>query len=140
MPRKITICLPDSHCNIGGENPTPETACIMCSAASTNWIPREEHTDQIVASLKPLLEHLRMLEVHGVAEAFWKDRLFHILDQLEFSRFSQRILRRDDLQWDALLETRPGEVVPRLPSSQIDRIDRCRNTGNLSKDPQDRRL
>jgi MoaA/NifB/PqqE/SkfB family radical SAM enzyme len=90
-PRKITISLPDSHCNIGGEEPTPETACIMCPRALIGFKPGEEFTDQIVSGVKPFMGHLSTLMICGLAEALWKDRLFEILEQLEFARHADRI-------------------------------------------------
>jgi MoaA/NifB/PqqE/SkfB family radical SAM enzyme len=90
-PHRITITLPDTHCNIGGEEPTPETACIMCPRALIGFKPRPEFTDQIVLSLKPFLGHISALVISGLAEALWKDRLFEILEQLEFARHADRI-------------------------------------------------
>jgi MoaA/NifB/PqqE/SkfB family radical SAM enzyme len=91
-PTKVTISLPDNHCNIGGDNPTPETACIMCGRAQVGYTRAADNTDAITDRVRPLMDRLRVLGITGVAEAFWKDRLFQVLDRLGFSRFADRIL------------------------------------------------
>ena len=91
-PYRVWICLPDTHCNIGGENPTPETACIMCPRASVGFIPREAHTDRIVANIRSIVPHLSAIDISGLSEAFWKDRIFDILEQLGFSEHADRIM------------------------------------------------
>ncbi len=84
-PTEIEFDLPNFHCNIGGTNPNDDNpACIMC-ARSHNYIPEPDHTDVILRNIKPFLSNLNELFVGGVAEPFWKDKIFDILDKLEFN-------------------------------------------------------
>ncbi|WP_197447006.1 SPASM domain-containing protein [Tautonia plasticadhaerens] len=91
-PTALSIALPDRHCNIGGESPTPETACIMCPRAHPGFDPPAgDHTDLIVGRLARLMPHLEELEIHGVAEAFWKARIFDVLDGLGYEAHADRV-------------------------------------------------
>lgn len=86
-PIEVELSLPSTWCNIGGLNPTPDTACIMCPRSSTKYMslqPKEDHTDQLLDILKPAIPHLKSLSVLGVAEPFWKGRVFDVLDKLDW--------------------------------------------------------
>lgn len=90
-PIHIEICLPDKHCNVGGENPTQENpACIMCKRNFEKPY-QQDLTDLFCRKVKPLMPYLRYLSVLGTAEPFWKDEVFKILDKLEFYRYKERI-------------------------------------------------
>lgn len=90
-PTYLEICLPDKHCNVGGEIPTKENpACIMCKRNFTT--PRQEDiTDFLCEKSKPLMSYLKTFCVLGIAEPFWKDATFKIFDKLEFSKFKHQI-------------------------------------------------
>jgi len=90
-PTILEICLPDTHCNVGGEKPTADNpACIMCKR---NWVDpsQPDLTEMLCEKSKPLMPYLKELMVLGIAEPFWKDALFKIYDQLEFYRYKDRI-------------------------------------------------
>lgn len=90
-PMIMEICLPDTHCNVGGENPTPDNpACIMCKR---NWIKphQPDMTDFLCKKAKPVMPYIRELMVLGIAEPFWKDALFKIYEQVEFHRYKHRV-------------------------------------------------
>ena len=86
-PQEIELSLPSTWCNIGGLNPTPDTACIMCPRSSVKYMnsqPKEDYTDQLLDIIKPAIPYLRSLSVLGVAEPFWKGKVFDVLDKLDW--------------------------------------------------------
>lgn len=89
-PTYIEICLPDKHCNVGGEKPNADNpACIMCRR--NFHIPDQpDITDFLCQKVRPLMPHLRHLCVLGIAEPFWKNAAFNIMDRLEFKRYKHQ--------------------------------------------------
>lgn len=93
-PKDIELALPATWCNIGGLNPTPSTACIMCPRSSKDFIKNFSQTDNTEALLdliKPAIPHLTSLSILGVAEPFYKGRLFEIFDKVEFKKYKEQI-------------------------------------------------
>ena len=90
-PTYLEICLPDSHCNIGGLIPTEDKpACIMC--IRNHRKPRQQDiTGFLCAKAKPLMPYLKHLCVLGIAEPFWKDKVFEVFEWLEFPRYKNQI-------------------------------------------------
>ncbi len=92
-PETIEVDVPNTHCNIGGYAPTPETACIMCERAQSDFRPhRSDRLLEALTTLRPLVGHLTRIHVQGVAEAMWQDYFFRVLDALEFDRHRDRVL------------------------------------------------
>lgn len=90
-PTYLEICLPDKHCNVGGENPSPQNpACIMCRR-NFNIPDQKDMTDLMCEKSKPLMPYLKHLCVLGIAEPFWKDAVFKIFEKLEFHRYKDQI-------------------------------------------------
>lgn len=93
-PTMFEIDLPAQHCNIGGETPTEKNpACLMCER---NWkfpeeFYEEDHLKEICEKLKPYVKNLTGLHVQGVAEPFWKDRIFEILEWLNVEPYKEKI-------------------------------------------------
>jgi hypothetical protein len=89
-PLYIEICLPDKHCNVGGETPSNDNpACIMC--IRNFHIPNQpDITDFLCRKVLPLMPHLRHLCVLGVAEPFWKDAAFNIMHRLDFEKYKHQ--------------------------------------------------
>ena len=87
FPSSIEFDLPNTHCNIGGLSPTPESACFMCPRSSPLFRPEPDHSLEIAGHLKCLMPRLSELRVQGTAEPFWKGRIFEILERLEFERY-----------------------------------------------------
>lgn len=86
-PMSIEICLPDSHCNIGGESPDDKNpACIMCKR---NWDkPHQPNLFNFLCSkTKPIMPYLRQISLLGIAEPFWRDAVFQMYENLEFWRY-----------------------------------------------------
>lgn len=83
-PRHLEICLPDKHCNIGGENPGPDhPACIMCRR-NFNVPEQDDITEFLCEKSRCLMPYLTQLSVLGIAEPFWKDATFKIMDSLNW--------------------------------------------------------
>jgi hypothetical protein len=92
-PTALEICLPDKHCNIGGENPTKENpACIMCIRHFRDFSKDVDYTDLICEKSKPLMAYLNWFSVLGTAEPFWKDAVFNVLDKVDFYKYKDRIM------------------------------------------------
>ena len=93
-PEQIELALPSTWCNIGGLNPTPKTACVMCPRSSTNYMNStlEDNTDKLLEIIKPAIPFLKTFTVLGIAEPFWKGRIFDILDKIEFKKYKKDIL------------------------------------------------
>lgn len=90
-PTYVEICLPDKHCNVGGENPTDDNpACIMCQR-NFNVPKQPDLTEFLCEKTKPLMPYLNHLCVLGIAEPFWKDAVFKVYEKLEFFRYKHRI-------------------------------------------------
>ena len=92
-PQQIELALPSTWCNIGGLDPTPETACIMCPRSSINYmkINLEDNTEKLIEIIKPAIPYLKNFTVLGIAEPFWKGRVFDVLDQIEFKKYKENI-------------------------------------------------
>lgn len=93
-PKDIELALPGTWCNIGGLDPTAETACIMCPRSSDLFMQGHrgvDNTDKLIELVKPAIPHINTLSVLGVAEPFYKGRLFDIFDKLDFKKHKDRI-------------------------------------------------
>lgn len=89
-PTYIEICLPDKHCNVGGEKPNDKNpACIMCRR-NFNIPDQPDLTDLICEKVLPIMSKLRHLCVLGIAEPFWKDAVFMILKKLMFEKYKHQ--------------------------------------------------
>lgn len=90
-PMYLEICLPDKHCNVGGENPTDENpACIMCKRNFTK--PHQQDlTDMLCEKAKEVMPYLQTFCVLGIAEAFWKDAVFKIFEKVNFEEHKSHI-------------------------------------------------
>lgn len=94
FPQEFEIDLPNQHCNIGGENPTAKNpACLMCERHYRD--PKEffqqDNLEEICKRLKPYMKHVRWLHIQGVAEPFWKDRIFEILEWLNVAEYKDDV-------------------------------------------------
>ncbi len=94
-PKEIELALPSTLCNIGGIKPTKDTACVMCPRSSEEYMnsqPKEDYTDRLLEIIKPSLPYLDTFTVLGVAEPFWKGKVFDVLDKLDFKDYKNDIL------------------------------------------------
>jgi MoaA/NifB/PqqE/SkfB family radical SAM enzyme len=90
-PREFELDLPTQHCNIGGEDPSPERpACLMCE----RHLYMHKHVDrlnEVCVKLRPYVRYIRALHIQGIAEAFWKDRIFEIFDHLGVEKYKEKV-------------------------------------------------
>lgn len=80
LPRTLEVDLPTQWCNIGGLKPTKENpACIMCER-HTRF---QEQEDRLRDVCKLLSKYkFDTIHIQGVAEPFWRDRVFEVVDDL----------------------------------------------------------
>ncbi len=86
-PTALEFDLPNTHCNIGGTSPTPDSACFMCPRAARDFSPEPDLSHELAERLAFLMPYLREVRVQGTAEPFWKDRAFHVLEKLGFGGY-----------------------------------------------------
>jgi hypothetical protein len=90
-PTYMEVCLPNTHCNIGGENPSEENpACIMC-CRNYDFKKQPPITDLLCEKAQSLMPFLRYLCVLGIAEPFWKDAVFRVFEKLDFAKYREQI-------------------------------------------------
>jgi Iron-sulfur cluster-binding domain len=89
FPTFLELDLPNTHCNIGGTAPTPDTACFMCPRGAVDFSPDPDLTSKLVERLRFLMPYLGRLTVVGLAEVFWKGRVFEVLEQFEFQKYNR---------------------------------------------------
>lgn len=97
-PKQVEFALSPQMCNIGGLNPTPDTACAMCPRSSEGWMKPyldgtiPDRTDEMLEFIKPSLPYLETLTVLGIIEPFFKGQIFDVLDKLEFKKYKKDVL------------------------------------------------
>lgn len=95
-PLELEFDLHTSFCNFGGLTADTNHTCIMCprSKPETKKFIKDhpDRTDELLHKVKHLMPKLTRLCVMGVAEPFWKGKLFDIFDILEFDKHKQRTL------------------------------------------------
>jgi MoaA/NifB/PqqE/SkfB family radical SAM enzyme len=93
-PVMLFLYLPNTHCNIGGEKPSKaRPACLMCERSAPDYeFDKATRLPEILPLLRPQLRHMGQIHVQGVAEAFWKDAFFEILDALDWSQHRERVV------------------------------------------------
>lgn len=91
-PQHLEIELPNYSCNIGGSTPTPTSACLMCPRSSLDFIPQEEdYTHKILNKIKPVFPFLKSFTVTGLAEPFYKNNIFNVLDYINFAKYKASV-------------------------------------------------
>ena len=94
-PYTLEFSLHRTHCNYGGKNPDRNKVCMMCPRADIGFkeyikeIP--DITFELLNKLKPIFPYLRHFMVCGIAELFWEDKIFDVLDYVEFEKYKNRI-------------------------------------------------
>lgn len=90
-PITLELDLPIQHCNIGGNNPSEERpACFHCER-SRGFRAQTDRLGDICALLRPYMKNLISMHIQGVAEPFWRGRIFEILEDLEFPTHQDHI-------------------------------------------------
>jgi len=81
-PTELEIDLPSQWCNIGGLRPTRKNpACLMCER-HTRFVRQEDRLKEICKTLRPFVVNFTQVHIQGVAEPFWKNRIFEIINDL----------------------------------------------------------
>jgi hypothetical protein len=121
LPSILCIDLPNYHCNIGGERPSAKKpACIMCERGLENYKFHEENNlPMILPKIRDLLPHIHSLHVQGVAEAFWKDAIFEVLELLDFEKFKERIIVTTVTNGTILTEQRIQKLIKKCARVHI---------------------
>ncbi len=88
-PTLLEFDLPNTHCNIGGMSPTPDTACFMCPRSARDFYPNPDLSYEIADRLKFLMPYLTEIRIQGLAEPFWRNQVFEILERLEFQKYNE---------------------------------------------------
>ncbi len=93
-PVDLELNMPSTFCNIGGLNPTPDTACIMCPRSSKQHMSRvgPDILDDILEEVKVIMPSLQTLSILGIAEPFYKNRIFDVFEKLDFIKYRDNIL------------------------------------------------
>ena len=94
FPDEFEIDIPSQHCNIGGETPSVKNpACMMCERhlRDPKDFYQQDNLEQVCKKLKPYIRHVKWLHIQGVAEPFWKDRIFDVLEYLGVKENKEKI-------------------------------------------------
>ncbi len=90
-PTRIEIDMPNTHCNIGAAVPTKDNpACIMCPRSSTKFKPQKDMLNKVLKRLRFLMPYLEHMHVQGIAEPFFKERFFEVIDILDFAKYNTK--------------------------------------------------
>lgn len=96
-PKQIEMALSPRMCNIGGKNPTPDTACTMCPRSNMEWMKPymdgtvPDRTDEVLEFIKPALPTLECLTILGIIEPFYKNQIFDVFEKLNFKKYRDQI-------------------------------------------------
>lgn len=103
-PIEFEIDLPSQHCNIGGEDPNDKhPACLMCER-HLYYVKQDDRLKEVCERIKPYTQYVRSIHIQGIAEAFWKDRIFDILDWLGVEQYKEQI---------TITTTTNGTILPK---------------------------
>lgn len=87
-PTFLEIDLPNTHCNVGLEDPNEKhPACVMCERAAPWFKTEENHLETVIKSVAKIMPNLQQIHIQGLAEPFWKNLLFQVLDWLNFDEY-----------------------------------------------------
>jgi len=118
-PTYVEICLPNTHCNIGGINPSDENpACIMC-CRNYDFQPQPNITDMLCEKAKPIIQYLRRLCILGVAEPFWKDAIFDVMDKIDFDSYRDQIRVETNTNVSCLFPKTADKWFDRVVKSEV---------------------
>jgi MoaA/NifB/PqqE/SkfB family radical SAM enzyme len=94
-PIHLEFDLHGSHCNFGGTDPNPENCCIMCPRSRIDFkqhlLLNPDRTDELIEKIKHIIPNLEIINILGIAEPFWKGKIFEILEKINFSKYQEQI-------------------------------------------------
>jgi hypothetical protein len=118
-PSYLEICLPDKHCNIGGEKPSEKNpACIMCKRNFRKPV-QNDITDFLCEKAKPLFPYLKGFCVMGIAEPFWKNAVFEMFKKVEFQKYRDKIVFETNTNGTCLNEKECNRFFDEVSHSNI---------------------
>jgi MoaA/NifB/PqqE/SkfB family radical SAM enzyme len=122
-PTHLEFDLHPSHCNFGGTKPTPETACIMCPRARKDF---QNHldatpdlTDRLAEAIAVLVPSLKEINILGVSEPFWKDKIFDVMQKMHFSQYKHNIEMRTTSNGSVFTPQRQQRFAEETVNSEI---------------------
>lgn len=119
-PTFLELDLPNTHCNVGLENPNKDhPACIMCERSGGPDVFKKEtnRLDEVLPKLKFLIPNLNHIHIQGIAEPFYKDLFFKILNLIDFDQYKNQITISTTTNGTLLNESRRKEYLQRVPKS-----------------------
>jgi molybdenum cofactor biosynthesis enzyme MoaA len=117
-PTFLEIDLPNTHCNIGLENPGPaHPACIMCERSAPFFKPEKDRLKEVLDRIKHVIPNLNQIHIQGIAEPFYKNLLFEILDILNFDKYKHQITISTTTNGTLLHKHVREEYLRRVPRS-----------------------
>lgn len=117
-PNFLEVDLPNTHCNVGLQNPNEEhPACVMCERANPLFQPEENRIMEVMERIKHIVPNLHQIHIQGIAEPFWKDMIFEMMDAIEYDKYSDGITMSTTTNGIPLNEKRREEWLKRAPYS-----------------------
>lgn len=119
-PTFLELDLPNTHCNIGLEVPSEKhPACIMCERAGPPDVfkPETDRLAEVLPKIIHLVPNLSQIHVQGIAEPFYKDLMFNILDWLHFDDYKDQIILSTTTNGTLLNDHRRKTYLKRVPRS-----------------------
>lgn len=119
-PTFLEIDLPNTHCNVGLEDPGPDhPACIMCERAAPPSVFKKEKDRlmEVLPRIVHLMPNLQQIHVQGIAEPFYKDLMFRVLDVLKFDDHKDRIVISTSTNGTLFNAACRREYLARVPRS-----------------------
>ena len=123
-PNFLEIDLPNTHCNVGGENPHPinSPACIMCERSAPWFRPENNRLQAVLTRLQCVVPNLYQIHVQGIAEPFYQTRkdgflLFDVMDWLDFDKYADKITISVTTNATLLKESVRSRYLKRAPHS-----------------------
>ena len=120
-PTFLEIDLPNTHCNIGLEDPTnpKHPACIMCERAHPEFKPQKNLLKQVLSRLTHLMPSLSQIHIQGIAEPFWKGLIWEILEDLQFDKYRHTLVISTTTNGLLLKEKTSDKFLREVPHSIV---------------------
>jgi MoaA/NifB/PqqE/SkfB family radical SAM enzyme len=85
-PTHLEFDLHGSHCNFGGTELLENKICIMCPRSRADFKDHlrdmPDRTAELINKIKHLVNRLEIINIIGIAEPFWKDKIFDVLEKM----------------------------------------------------------
>jgi wyosine [tRNA(Phe)-imidazoG37] synthetase (radical SAM superfamily) len=120
-PGFIDIQLPNFFCNIGGYRPSEKTpACIMCERNTPGYRFQDaKNFDFVLKQISTLMPQVYAIHVQGVAEPFWKDAIFDVLDKINYDSYKNQVHVNTVSNGTVFTADRQKRFLDRCPSTSV---------------------